>query len=69
MATTKKFIQKAIKRPGALTRKAKRAGMTVTAFSNKVLAKDSKASTLTKRQARFFKFTLSPIIKKNRASK
>ncbi len=28
----KKWIQKAIKRPGALTRKAKAAGMTVAAF-------------------------------------
>ena len=46
-----KFIQKAIKRPGAFTAKAKSAGMSVAAFAKKVLKKGSKASTRTKRQA------------------
>jgi len=47
----KKWISGAIKRPGAFTRKAKAAGMGVQAYAQKVLAKDSKASTRTKRQA------------------
>lgn len=46
-----KWIQKAIKRPGAFTRKAKAAGMTVSEYANKVLQPGSKASALTKRQA------------------
>lgn len=46
-----KFIKQAIKRPGAFTKKAKEAGMSVAAFAKKVLAPGSKASTLTKRQA------------------
>ena len=35
MANDKKFIQKAIKRPGALTAKAKSAGMGVQEFARK----------------------------------
>jgi hypothetical protein len=46
-----KFIARAIKRPGAFTAKAKRAGMSVAAFAKKVLKKSSRASTRTKRQA------------------
>lgn len=46
-----KFISSAIKRPGAFTAKAKRAGMSVAAFARKVLKKGSQASTRTKRQA------------------
>ncbi len=49
-----KFIQKAIKRPGALTRKANRAGMTVLAFSRRVKANPGKFTRLTRRQAAFF---------------
>ena len=67
--TPKKFIQKAIKRTGALTRKAKAAGLNIIQFSNKALAAGSKATTLTKQQSRFFKFTLLPIIKKRRKAK
>ena len=48
----KNWIQGAIKRPGAFTAKAKRAGMSVQAYARKVLKKGSKASTLTKQQAR-----------------
>jgi len=48
----KDWIQGAIKRPGAFTAKAKRAGMSVQAYARKVLKKGSKASTLTKQQAR-----------------
>ena len=52
----KKFIAGAIKRPGALTRKAKAAGQTVTAFAKKVVGrkpngKMSVEARRTKRQA------------------
>lgn len=39
---TKKFIQKAIKRPGSLTRMAKRAGKSITAYCRTVLSKPRK---------------------------
>ena len=45
------WIQGAIKRPGAFTKKAKDAGMSVSKYANKVLKKGSDASTRTKRQA------------------
>ena len=48
----KNWIQGAIKRPGAFTAKANKAGMSVQAYARKVLKKGSKASTLTKQQAR-----------------
>ena len=48
----KDWIQGAIKRPGAFTAKAKRAGMSVQAYARKVLKKGAKASKLTKQQAR-----------------
>lgn len=47
----KQWIQKAIKRPGAFTAKAKRANMSVREYINAVLSKKSNASTRTKRQA------------------
>lgn len=46
-----KWIQRAIKRPGAFKTKARAAGMSVTAYARKVLSKNSKASARTKRQA------------------
>ena len=49
------WIQDAIKRPGAFTKKAKAAGMSVGAYANKVLKKGSDASTRTKRQANLAK--------------
>lgn len=49
MATKKKWIQGAVKRPGAFTAKAKAAGMSVSAYAKEVLAKGSKADTRTKR--------------------
>jgi hypothetical protein len=55
MAKKKYWIADAIKRPGALTAKAKKAGMSVSAFSNKVTKKGSKASSRTKRQANLAK--------------
>jgi len=47
----KDWIKGAIKRPGAFTKKAKAADMSVGAYANKVLKKGSKADTRTKRQA------------------
>jgi len=48
----KKWIHGAVKRPGAFTAKARKAGMTVGAYATKVLKKGSKADARTKRQAR-----------------
>ena len=47
----KKWIQAAIKHPGAFTKKAHAAGMSVGGYASKVLKKGSHASTTTKRQA------------------
>ncbi len=52
---TNKWIQKAIKRPGAFKAKAKKAGMSVSTYANKVTKKGSKVSTRTKRQANLAK--------------
>ena len=46
-----KWIQGSIKRPGAFRKKAKKAGMSTSAYASKVLSKGSKSSTRTKRQA------------------
>jgi hypothetical protein len=53
----KKWMQSAVhpSREGEFTRKAKAAGMSVQAYAAKVTAPESKASTLTKRQAAFAK--------------
>ena len=50
MAKGKKFIQKAIKRPGALTAKAKAAGKSIAAY-----CAQSNLSTLSKLQCNFAK--------------
>ena len=42
-----------IKHPGAFTRKAKAAHMSVSGYAAKVLRKKSRATTTTKRQANF----------------
>ena len=47
----KDWIKGAIKRPGAFTKKADAAGMSVGQYANKVLKKGSKADTRTKKQA------------------
>jgi hypothetical protein len=65
MAKKKKWIKGAIKRPGAFRKKAKSAGMSTSAYANKVLKKGSKASTRTKRQASLAK-TLGKMRKKKR---
>jgi hypothetical protein len=54
----KKWIQNAIKHPGAFTKKAKSAGMSVSGYAAKVTKPGSKASSATKRQANLAK-TLS----------
>ena len=46
----KDWIKGAIKRPGALTAKAKKAGMTVAAYSKEKGKKSSNASTRTRKQ-------------------
>ena len=51
----KDWIKGAIKRPGAFTKKAKDAGMSVSKYANKVLKKGSDASTRTKKQANLAK--------------
>lgn len=50
MASDGKWIQGAIKRPGAFREKARKAGMSTQAYARKVKS-DPKASTRTKRQA------------------
>lgn len=60
----KNFIAGAIKRPGALTKKAKAADMSMLGFAKKATSKGSKASTLTKQQANFYLHTLRPASKK-----
>ena len=50
-----KWIQGVIKNPGAFTKKAKSAGISVSGFANKVTKPGSKASTTTKRQANLAK--------------
>ncbi len=46
-----KWIQAAIKRPGAFSAKARRAGMGTKAYAAQTLREGSRASTRTKRQA------------------
>lgn len=59
----KKWIQGAIKRPGAFTAKAKKAGMTVAQYRAKVLANPSRYSKQTVKQAQLAK-TLGKMRKK-----
>lgn len=46
-----KPVSQVVKRPGAFTKKAKAAGMSVQEYASKVLAEGSNADTRTKRQA------------------
>ncbi len=59
----KKWIQKAIKRPGAFTAKAKKAGKTVAGMAAAVTKNPDKYSTRTVRQANLAK-TLKKINRK-----
>ena len=56
------WIKKAIKHPGAFTKKAKAAGKSVSEYASSVLKAGSKADTQTKRQAALAK-TLSKLRK------
>lgn len=49
------WIHGAIKHPGAFTAQAKKAGMSVAAYANKVTKKGSRASARTKRRANLAK--------------
>lgn len=62
------FIQSAIKRPGAFSAKAKRAGRSTQAHARSVLKKGSRASTRTKRQAALA-LTLSRMRNRRRRSR
>lgn len=59
----KNWIAGAIKKPGAFTAKANKAGETVAAYAKEVTSTSSKASTTTKKQANLAK-TLSKMNKK-----
>ena len=67
MATRRKknWIKGAVRRPGAFSAKAKRAGMSTSAYARSVLKKGSRASATTKRQARLA-LTLGKMRKKKR---
>ena len=56
----KNFIQKAIKRPGALTAKAKAAGQSVAAFA----ASHEHAKGVTGQEARFYNHVLRKVKRK-----
>lgn len=60
-----KWIQKAIKRPGAFTAKARAAGKSVAEYAEEVTAEGSGASTRTKRQANLAK-TLRKIARRRK---
>jgi hypothetical protein len=62
----KKWIQKAIKRPGAFTAKAKKANKSVAAMAAAVTKNPSKYSATTVRQANLAK-TLRKISKKRKS--
>ena len=55
MAKDKKWIQKAIKRPGAFTKKAKKAGKSVSAMAAAVTKSPGRYSKTTVRQANLAK--------------
>jgi len=55
-------IKKAIKRPGALTRKAKAAGMSIVAFAKK----HEHDNSLTGQQSRFYLDVLRKVAKKRK---
>jgi hypothetical protein len=64
-----RWIQTAIKRPGALTRKARAAGMSVSAFARKVLAGGRKKYGRTWYQAHFYYNILRKLPKPSRAAR
>ena len=66
--TDKNWIQKAIKRPGAFTAKAKKAGKSPAAYASAVTKNPGRYSKLTVQQANFAK-TLKKITNKNKKKK
>lgn len=64
----RKWIQKAIKRPGALTRKAKARGMEPLEFARKVAANPERYDARTRRQAQLA-LTLSKLARQRRKKK
>jgi hypothetical protein len=63
-----KWIQDAVQRPGAFTKKAEAADMGVQEYAKKVLKPGSEASTRTKRQAALARrFSSGDIARANRA--
>ena len=63
-----KWIQKAIKRPGAFTKKAKAAGKSVSAYAAYVKKHPKKVSRRTRRQAALAK-TLRKLSRKRKKTK
>lgn len=63
MAEDQKWIQGAIKRPGALTKKAEEAGMTVKEYTARVKANPEQYDERTRRQANLAR-TLGKLRKK-----
>tara|TARA_R100001594_G_scaffold31926_2_gene59385 strand:- start:415 stop:621 length:207 start_codon:yes stop_codon:yes gene_type:complete len=61
------WIKGAIKRPGAFSAKAKKAGETTAEYATQVLEKGSKASARTKKQAQLAK-TLSKMRARKKAA-
>jgi len=68
MAEDKKWIQDAIKRPGALTKKAEEAGVTVKEYIGKVKANPEQYDERTKRQVNLAQ-TLGKLRKKKSQGK
>lgn len=66
--SSRKWIQKAIKRPGALTEKARRRGMTPLEFARYVKANPEAFDTRTIRQANLA-LTLSKLSKRRKKKK
>jgi hypothetical protein len=64
MAKKGKWIQKAIKNPGAFTAKAKRRGMTPAQFQRAVLSNPGKYDATTRRQANLRKTLVSKKVRK-----
>lgn len=65
----RKFIKRAIKRPGALTAKAKRAGMSTLAYARSMLKKGRKAAGRTWYQAHLYVNVLRKLPKPSRTAR
>jgi hypothetical protein len=67
-SSDRKWIQKAIKRPGAFTEKARRRGMTVAQFAEQVIRNPERYDTRTVRQAHLAR-TLRKLAKRRKKRK